>query len=100
MRELITPEELFKQKEKINSLSKDAKKSYKTLMNLCNEISHAEDLRLVEHSSSGTDNLIFILSDRVIEHLTYTHSLLSAYRDYSKTLEKLIFEAKLLKKDI
>lgn len=95
---MITQEKLFKQKKRVDFLSEKAKISYKTLMNLCNEISTAEDLSSLEDCSSEGDKLIYILSGRIIDHLTYTQSLLSAYEEYSKMLEKLISQAKLVKR--
>lgn len=93
---MITQEELFRLKKRVDLLSEKAKNSYKTLMNLCTEISSAEDLSSFEDCSSEGDKLIYILSGRIIDHLTYTQSLLSAYEEYSKMLEKLIFQAKLV----
>ncbi len=93
---MITQEELFRHKKRVDLLSERAKNSYKTLMNLCTEISSAEDLSSFEDCSSEGDKLIYILSGRIIDHLTYTQSLLSAYEEYSKMLEKLIFQAKLV----
>jgi len=94
---MVTQDELFKQKKRIYLLSKEVKKSYKKLTNLCNEISNAEDLSLIQDNPSGSDGLIFILSERIISHLTYTHSLISAQAEYLKMLEKLTFQSKLIK---
>ena len=93
---MITQEELFRHKKRVDLLSEKAKSSYKTLMNLCTEISSAEDLSSFEDCSSEGDKLIYILSGKIIDHLTYTQSLLSAYEEYSKILEKLISQAKLV----
>ncbi|UCE36398.1 MAG: hypothetical protein JSW00_12850 [Thermoplasmata archaeon] len=93
MIEMITPEELIAQKKKVDILSKKAKKSYKTLMDLCNEMSFRRDLNIVKNASSETDNLadnlIYVLSDRIANHLTYSRSFMSAYEEYSEMLEKL-----------
>ena len=89
----ITQEELLKPKKKVDFLSAKAKESYELLMNLCNEISFAENLSSFEKSSSEADDIIYLLSRRIIDHLTCIHSLISAYEEYSKTLEKLIPQA-------
>lgn len=99
VREIIAPEELIAQKKKVDILSKKAKKSYKTLIDLCNEISFARDLNSVKYISSETDNLadnlIYVLSERIANHLTYSHSFVSAYEEYSKMLEKLLRQEKI-----
>lgn len=93
-----TQKKLIRHKKRVDFLSVKAKKSYETLMNLCNEISAVEDLSLVEDCSSEADKLIYILSGRIIDHLNHTHSLLSAYEEYSKMLEELIPQVKMGKK--
>ena len=93
-----TQEKLTRHKKRVDFLSEKAKKSYKTLMNLCDQISSVEDLSLVENSSSEADKLIYILSERIMDHLNHTHSLLLAYEEYSKMLEGLIPQVKMRKK--
>jgi hypothetical protein len=96
---MITPEELIAQKKKVDILSKKAKKSYETLMDLCNEMSLTKDLNIVKNVSSETDNLldnlVYVLSDRIANHLTYSHSFVSAYEEYSEMLEKLFRQEKI-----
>jgi hypothetical protein len=99
MSEMITAKELIAQKKKVDFLSKKAKKSYKTLMDLCNEISFTRDLNMVKYTSSETDdlvdNLVYILSDRIANHLTNSHSFVTAYEEYSKMLEQLLHQEKI-----
>lgn len=85
---MITQEELLRHKEKIDFLSEKVKKSYESVMRLHNEISFERNLDSGDNSLSAADNLIYILSDRIIDHLTSTHSLLSTYEEYFKMLEK------------
>jgi hypothetical protein len=96
---MITQGELIAQKKKVDILSEKAKKSYKTLMDLCNEMSFTRDLNSVKYISFETDNLadnlIFVLSDRIANHLTYSHSFVSAYEEYSEMLEKLFRQEKI-----
>jgi hypothetical protein len=91
---MITQEELIAQKKKVDILSEKAKKSYKTIMDMCNEMSFLRDLKSIKYISSETDNLsdnlIFVLSDRIANHLTDSHSFLSAYGEYSDMFEKLL----------
>lgn len=99
MIEMITPKDLIAQKKKVDILSKKAKKSYKKLMDLCDEISFARNLKIANYVTSETDNLadnlIYVLSDRIANHLTYSHSFVSAYEEYSKMLEKLLCQEKI-----
>jgi hypothetical protein len=87
---MSTQEELIIQKERVYSLSEKAKDSYDLLVRLCNEISFAENLDSSENISLIADNLMYILISRIVDHLEYVNSLISAYEDYSKTLEGLI----------
>ena len=95
---MITVEELIEQKRKVDILSDAAKESYKTLMDMCNEISFVRDLSSIEYVSSESDNLadnlIYVLSDRIANHLTHSHSFVSAYKEYSDMFEKLLHNIK------
>ena len=95
---MTSQEELLKYKKRVDSLSEKTKESHKLLMGLCKEISFAKNLNSIDKSSSEADNLadnlIYGLSERIIDHLTYTNSLLSVYEEYSRMLEKLIPQAK------
>ncbi len=99
MNEMITSKELIVQKEKVDILSKKARRSYNKLMDLCNEISFARDLNIDKSVSSETDdladNLIYVLNDRIANHLTHSYSFISAYEEYSEMLEKLLRQEKI-----
>lgn len=87
---MLAQEDLIRQKERVDSLSEKAKDSYELLVRLCNEISFAEKLDSNENMSLIADNLMYILIGRIVDHLGYVNSLISAYEDYSKALEELI----------
>lgn len=88
MREVVTQEELIRQKERVEALSAEAKESYKFLIRICNGISLAENLNPDEFKFSKTDNLVYILKESIVDHLTSISSLVSAYEEYSKMLER------------
>lgn len=88
MREVVTYEELIRQKEKVDALSTEAKESYKFLMRICNGISIADNLNTEEIKFSKTDNLVYILKESFVDHLSSINSLISAYEEYSKMLER------------
>lgn len=87
---MFAQEDIIRQKDMVDSLSDKAKESYELLVRLCNEISFAENLDSNENISLIADDLMYILIGRIVDHLGYVNSLLSAYEEYSKTLERLI----------
>jgi hypothetical protein len=99
MIKMITQEELMKQKEKIESLSVEVNRSYEFLKRICNEISFAENLDSNVGNLSDTDKLIYILTERIVDHLTSINFLVSAYEEYSKTLERLILQVNSVKEE-
>lgn len=55
-------------------------------------ISFARDLNSIKYMSETDnlgDNLIFVLSDRMADHLNYSHSFKSNNEEYSEMLGKL-----------
>lgn len=86
---MVNHKELIIKKKKVDFLSIKARESNELLMQLCKEISFAENLSSEKNNQSEADHLIYILSTRIINHLTYTHQLILAYKEYSKMLEKL-----------
>jgi hypothetical protein len=86
--EPLTKEEILRQKEKVDALSAEAKESYKFLMRICNGISLAENLDVDGNKLSKIDNLVYILKDNLVDHLTSLSSLVSAYEEYSEMLER------------
>jgi len=86
---MVNHKELLRKKKKVDFLSIKARESNELLMQLCKEISFAENLSSGKNSPSEADHLIYILSTRIINHLTYTHQLILAYKEYPKILEKL-----------
>ena len=89
---MITGEELSKHKDRVELLSREAKKTHETLQGLCNEILFAQDLNSIEKTPPDIDGISEILlhqvSKKVIEHLNHTQSLLIAYEEYSEMLER------------
>ena len=93
VREMITQKELLRHKGRIDFLSKNTKESHESLVGLCNEINFAKNVDSVEDSSSKADNLIYILSQNMMDHLASIQSLLSAYKEYSELLETSISQS-------
>jgi hypothetical protein len=88
VREVVTHEELLRQKERVEALSAEAKESYKFLIRICNGMSIADNLDPEEANFSKTDNLVYILKESIVDHLTSISSLVTAYEEYSKMLER------------
>ena len=95
--------ELSKYKERVELLSREAKKTYETLQGLCNEILFTQDLNSIEKTPPDIDDISEILlhqvSKKVIEHLNHTQSLLIAFEEYSEMLEKSFSPANLRGKE-